>query len=74
MGDIKLHYELPRHTCSCCGKEKPVTEFYTQSITGLPMCPTGIVTPKYVWFATLLMKLITSILVRNRFLSTKIIT
>ena len=36
MGDVKLHYEPPRHTCSCCGKEKPVTEFYTQSITGLP--------------------------------------
>lgn len=36
MSEIKLHYEVPKHTCSCCGQEKPVTEFYTQSITGLP--------------------------------------
>lgn len=33
---IKLHYALPTQKCSCCGEEKPISEFYTQSTTGLP--------------------------------------
>lgn len=33
---IKLHYEAPKYKCSCCGEEKEASEFYTQSITGLP--------------------------------------
>lgn len=36
MSDVKLHYTPPVYTCSCCGQNKPATEFYTQSITGLP--------------------------------------
>lgn len=36
MSDVKLHYTPPVYTCSCCGQKKPSTEFYTQSITGLP--------------------------------------
>lgn len=36
MSDVKLHYTPPVYTCSCCGQKKPATEFYTQSITGLP--------------------------------------
>lgn len=36
MSDIKLHYTPPQYTCSCCGQSKPASEFYTQSITGLP--------------------------------------
>ena len=31
-----LHYEMPKQVCKCCGVEKPISEFYTQSITGLP--------------------------------------
>lgn len=29
-------FTLPTQTCSCCGETKPVSEFYQQSITGLP--------------------------------------
>lgn len=36
MANVKLEYKLPTQVCSCCGKEKPISEFYTQSITGLP--------------------------------------
>lgn len=36
MPEIRLHYTPPKYTCSCCGEEKPATEFYTQSTTGLP--------------------------------------
>lgn len=32
----KLHYTPRTQVCACCGVEKPVTEFYAQSITGLP--------------------------------------
>lgn len=31
-----LHYEMPTQVCKCCGIEKPISEFYQQSITGLP--------------------------------------
>ena len=33
---IKLHYEVKKQVCSCCGVEKPITEFYPQAYTGLP--------------------------------------
>ncbi len=33
---MRLHYEAPKQVCSCCGKELPLTEFYTQAYTGLP--------------------------------------
>ena len=33
---IKLHYEVKKQVCSCCGVEKPITEFYKQAYTGLP--------------------------------------
>jgi 5-methylcytosine-specific restriction endonuclease McrA len=36
MPEIRLHYTPPKYVCSCCGEEKPATEFYTQSTTGLP--------------------------------------
>lgn len=32
----KLHYEMPRRRCTCCGEEKPLSEFYRQSYTGEP--------------------------------------
>ena len=39
MGEEKrlvLHYDMPKQVCKCCGVEKPVSEFYAQSMTGLP--------------------------------------
>lgn len=31
-----LHYTVKKKVCSCCGEEKPLTEFYMQSYTGIP--------------------------------------
>ena len=31
----KLHYEPKVYRCSCCGEEKPESEFYRQSYTGI---------------------------------------
>lgn len=31
-----LHYTIPTKICSCCDQAKPITEFYTQTGTGLP--------------------------------------
>lgn len=33
---IVLHYTPKTAVCSCCGETKPLSEFYAQSITGLP--------------------------------------
>lgn len=33
---MKLHYTPKTQKCSCCGKVKPLTEFYKQAYTGLP--------------------------------------
>lgn len=33
---ITIHYTPKTAMCSCCGEEKPLSDFYTQSITGLP--------------------------------------
>ena len=33
---IRLHYEEPVRTCSCCGAAKPLSAFYMQAYTGLP--------------------------------------
>lgn len=33
---IKLSYTPKTQVCTCCGVEKPLSEFYTQAYTGLP--------------------------------------
>lgn len=32
----KLTYKPKMQRCSCCGEEKPLSEFYTQAYTGIP--------------------------------------
>ena len=34
---MRLHYTPKTQICSCCGKEKPLCDFYVQSYTGIPM-------------------------------------
>ena len=36
MAEVRLHFDPPKYKCTCCGEEKPLSEFYTQSVTGLP--------------------------------------
>lgn len=33
---MRLSYRAPVQVCSCCGVEKPISEFYRESYTGLP--------------------------------------
>ena len=33
---LDLHFTVATKVCSCCGKEKPLTDFYLQSYTGVP--------------------------------------
>lgn len=35
-GSIRLHYEVKKQTCSCCGAAKPISDFYAQAYTGQP--------------------------------------
>lgn len=33
---IRLHFEVKKQICSCCGVAKPISDFYTQAYTGIP--------------------------------------
>lgn len=33
---VRLSYSMPTQVCSCCGVEKPLSEYYLAAYTGLP--------------------------------------